>query len=51
MDVVDLTGDCTAATLWQRFAVMAKKEYVHCITTATGNGTGTDIVRLLYRNP
>jgi hypothetical protein len=48
MDAVDLSGDCTAATSWQRFAVMEMKEYLHCITTVTGTGTGTDIVRLLH---
>jgi hypothetical protein len=49
MDVVDLTGDCTAATLWQRFAVTEIKECVHCIITVITTGIGTDTVRLLYK--
>ncbi|GFG29632.1 hypothetical protein Cfor_10452 [Coptotermes formosanus] len=51
MDAVDLTGNCTAATLWPRFAVMERKESVHCIITITGSGTGTDTVRPHYKNP
>jgi hypothetical protein len=44
MDVVDLTGGYTAATLWQKFAVMDSKEYFHCIITIASTGAGTDTV-------
>jgi hypothetical protein len=51
MDAVDLTGGYTAATLWQRFAVMDRKEYFHCIIIIASTGVGTGIVRPLYKNP
>ena len=39
MGAVALTGNCTAATLWPRFAVMERKEFVHYIITTIGSGT------------
>jgi hypothetical protein len=44
MDAVDLTGGYTAATLWQRFAVMDRKEYFHYIITIDNIGPGTNTV-------
>jgi hypothetical protein len=44
MDAVDLSGGYTAAILWQKFAVMDRKEYFHCIITIANTGAGTNTV-------